>query len=223
MNEIAIIALDSIRANYSGLVTMVDTWFGRLIDTIDRAGLGENTLVAFLSDHGTNFADNPEGIIGKPADYMYPGTMCIPMMLRHPKRKAAGTTSDNFVYTLDIPATLLDFTGVSPLGEIEGQSLMPFFEQNGSFSEREYLTCRYGNSVWYKDHATWFFSGADFSGPRVFDLESDPDCTQNIADSASERIETAKARILADAKGEIPIYQRQDSTDALGRPEFSGK
>ena len=213
--------LISIRANYAGLVTMVDTWFGRLVDTIDRVGLRDNTMVIFLSDHGTNFADNAEGIIGKPADYMYPGTMCIPMILRHPENKGAGTISDAFVYTLDIPATVLDISGVSPIGQIEGQSLLPIVESSGTFKERDYLTCRYGNSVWYKDQTTWFFSQADFSGPRVFDLESDPDCTHNIAERAVDRIERAKRRILEDAGGEIPIYQRQKSTDALGRPEFS--
>ena len=213
--------LASIRANYAGLVTMVDTWFGRLVDTIDRVGLRDNTMVIFLSDHGTNFADNAEGVTGKPAEYMYPGTMCIPMILRHPQNKGAGTISDAFVYTLDIPATVLDLSGVSPLGQIDGQSLLPIVKSSGTFSERDYLTCRYSNSVWYKDQTTWFFSQADFSGPRVFDLESDPDCTQNIAERAADRIERAKHRIFEDASGEIPIYQRQKSTDALGRPEFT--
>ena len=39
--------LTSIKANYAGLVTLVDTWFGQLINTIDRLGLKENTLVVF--------------------------------------------------------------------------------------------------------------------------------------------------------------------------------
>ena len=30
--------IPSIRANYAGLVTMVDTWFGRLLETVDRLG-----------------------------------------------------------------------------------------------------------------------------------------------------------------------------------------
>ena len=37
-----------VKANYAGLVTLVDTWFGRLVDTIDRLGLRENTLIIFL-------------------------------------------------------------------------------------------------------------------------------------------------------------------------------
>ena len=100
--------LASIRANYAGLVTMVDAWFGKLIDTIDRLGLRENTLVIFLSDHGTNFADNPERIIGKPEYAMYPGTMDIPLIARHPEGKGAGTVNEELVYTLDVPATVLD-------------------------------------------------------------------------------------------------------------------
>ena len=51
-------SLESLKANYSGLVTLVDTWFGKLLDTLDEVGLRDNTLVVFMSDHGTNFADN---------------------------------------------------------------------------------------------------------------------------------------------------------------------
>ena len=54
--------MTSIKANYAGLVTLVDAWFGQLINTIDRLGLKENTLVVFLSDHGTNFGENADRI-----------------------------------------------------------------------------------------------------------------------------------------------------------------
>ena len=90
--------LPSVRANYAGLVTLVDTWFGKLVDTIDRLGLKENTLIVFMADHGTNFAENPDRVTGKPADYMYPGTMDLPLLLRHPTGAGAGTRCDEFVY-----------------------------------------------------------------------------------------------------------------------------
>ena len=62
-------------------------------------------------------------------------------------------------------------------------------------ASRDYLTCRYGNSVWYKDHRTWFFSQVDFEAPHVFDLEADPSCRENIASQASDRIEQAKNEV----------------------------
>jgi len=213
--------LPSIRANYAGLATMVDAWFGKLMDTLDRLGLRENTLVFFLSDHGTNFADNAERIIGKPADFLYPGTMDIPLMLRHPEGRGAGAVCDALVYSLDVPATVLAASGAEPVGEIEGQSLLPFAEGRDGFGLRGYLTCRYGNSVWYRDDATWFFSTVDFQGPRVFDLEADPACQHNIADRAADRMALARDRILADAGGELISYTRKGATDALGRPEFA--
>ena len=75
--------------------------------------------------------------------------------------------------------------------------------------------------MWYRDDRTWFFSRGDFSGARVFDLEADPDCQVDIAEGAEDRIGLARERILADAGGDIPIYVRQNATDALGRPVFA--
>ncbi|HCQ03209.1 MAG TPA: sulfatase, partial [Candidatus Latescibacteria bacterium] len=36
--------IESVKANYAGMVTMVDTWFGRLVDTLDRLRLKDRTL-----------------------------------------------------------------------------------------------------------------------------------------------------------------------------------
>lgn len=229
--------IPSIRANYAGLVTMVDTWFGRLLNTVDQLGLQDNTLVFFFSDHGTNFGDNPDKIMGKPADYMYPGTMDIPLLMRHPAGLGAGQVRDELVYTLDVPATILDAARQSSAGPVEGRSLLPLLEDAGGFNRREYLTCRYGNSVWYRDDRNWFFDSVDWQSPppgvsssgrprpvtRLFDLKSDPDCRVNIAGRSPERVALARERILADAGGRLNYYERHDSTDALGRPEFSSR
>lgn len=210
-------SLPSLRANYAGMVTMVDTWFGKLLDTVDQVGLRDSTLILFLSDHGTNFADNAERVVGKPADYMYPGTMDIPLMVRHPAGLGAGRTAEELVYTVDVPATIMAAAGVAPQGGLDGQNLMSLATPDGNFARREYLTCRYGDSVWYRDDTTWFFSTLEFTAPRVFDLESDPDCTRNIADRAPERIQLARTRILADAGGELRRFSQPVWTDAIGR------
>lgn len=70
---------------------MVDTWFGRLLDKLRETGKDGNTLVIFVSDHGTNFGDNPERVTGKPAGALYPGTMHIPLIVRHRSAKGRGS------------------------------------------------------------------------------------------------------------------------------------
>lgn len=214
---------------------MVDAWFGRLLDTVDQLGLQDNTLIFFFSDHGTNFGENPDKIIGKPADYMYPGTMNIPLLMRHPAGLGAGQVRNELVYTLDVPATILAVTGQQSADPIEGQNLLPLLEQNNAFRARDYLTCRYGNSVWYRDDRNWFFSTLDWQSTdpssrpgqppiaRLFDLETDPDCQDDIAARSPERVAVARERILNDAGGHLNYYERRDSTDALGRPQFSSR
>ena len=71
--------------------------------------------------------------------------------------------------------------------------------------------------MWYRDDRTWFFGSLEFEGPRVFDLEADPDCAVNIADKAADRIDLARARILADAGGELVRHANPHWTDAIGR------
>jgi len=108
--------------------------------------------VIFTSDHGTNFADNLEKVIGKPAGALYPGTMHVPLLIRHPEGKGAGKRYPGLTYTLDVPATVCAVAGTAPKDGLNGKNLLPLLE-GGPFASREYLTCRYSNSVWYRDDA----------------------------------------------------------------------
>jgi arylsulfatase A-like enzyme len=51
------------QADYSGLVTMCDRWFGHLYETMRVLGLLDRTLLIVTSDHGHSIGD--EGYIGK--------------------------------------------------------------------------------------------------------------------------------------------------------------
>lgn len=197
--------LRDIQAHYSGLVTMVDHWFGRLLAKLDETGQAESTYVFFVSDHGTNFADNLEKVTGKPAGAMYPGTMHIPLLLRHPGGAGAGKRYSELTYTLDVPATVCAVAGAAPEQGVDGKNLIDLLEGR-PFAAREYLTCRYSNSVWYRDDANWYFSGVDWNDPRLFDLEASEPFGRTIARAAAERVALARKRILEDAGGALPRY-----------------
>lgn len=208
--------LQDVQAQYAGLVTMVDHWFGRLLEKLEAIGQKENTLVIFASDHGTNFGDNLEKVTGKPAACLYPGTMDIPLLVRHPKGVAAGKRFKEFVYTLDIPSTVCAATGVKPEQGVDGKNLLDLLEGK-SFEGREYLTCRYSNSVWYGDEKNWYFSNIHWEYPRLFDLEADDPFGKTIAKEAPERIKLAQKRLLEDAGGALPAYPLK-GTDKVRAP-----
>jgi arylsulfatase A-like enzyme len=208
-------ALVDVKAHYSGLVTMVDHWLGQLLAKLKEVGKDRDTLVIFLSDHGTNFADNLEKAMGKPAACLYPGTMDVPLLVRHPGGKAAGKRLREFVYSLDVPATVCAVAGTAPKEPVEGQSLLPLLE-GADFRKREYLTCRYSNCVWYTDDKNWYFSDVHGNNPRLFDLEADKPFERTIAGKAPERVKLAWQRILEDAGGKLPIYPLRDTDKVKG-------
>ncbi len=215
-HPIAEAGLEDIKAHYSGLVTMVDHWFGKLLDKLEEIGRADRTLVMFVSDHGTNFADNLERVTGKPAGALYPGTMHIPLLVRHPNGAGAGKRFSQLVYTLDIPATVCAAAGTAPEDGVDGKSLLPLLE-GGHFEGREYLTCRYSNCVWYLDEKNWYFSNVHWENARLFDLEASDPFGQTVADQAPERIRLAQARIVEDAGGELPKYALKN-TDKVKAP-----
>lgn len=211
--------LRDIIAHYSGLVTLMDTWFGKLMTRLDQLGLRDNTWVIFAGDHGTNFADNPEHVVGKPARALYPGVMHVPLMIRHPQGTDAGFTVDDLTYLTDIPATIYDIASASPQDGLDGHSLMGYFHGSKP-ARRDYLTCRYSDYVWYRDDDYWVFCDLDGQNRHIFDLHTDPDCQHNIAgqtDAAQAAFDRAWQRILADAGGSLPDYRQQHHTEADGQ------
>lgn len=198
-------SLKDAQAQYAGLITMVDHWMGRLFDKLKETGKDESTLILMLSDHGTNFGDNLERVTGKPAGAMYPGTMNVPLFVRHPKRIAAGKRFREFVYSLDVPATVCAAAGTAPREGVHGKNLLALLE-GGHFSAREYQTCRYSNSVWYCDGKLWYFSNIHWENTRLFDMQSSNPFRENIAAKAPDQLAIARKRILEDAGGALPVY-----------------
>ena len=211
--------LEHIKAHYSGLVTLVDTWFGHFIDKLKRLGLWENSVIVFLSDHGTNFADNPEHVIGKPHYSLYPGVMHIPLIIHFPNGEGAGKRFDQLVYNIDVVATLYECAGIDPAKvKIDGQSLYPLVKQ-AKWKERKYLTSRYGDTLWYRDEKWWVIMEVSGKPRAVFDVQKDPNCQDNLVPPPADVVEKAWKHILYDAQGDLPVYKKVRWTDAVGRKE----
>ena len=205
-------------ANYSGMVTEVDTWFGRLLDKLDELNLSQNTVVIFTSDHGTNFADNPWEIMGKPHYSMWPGVMHLPLIVRWPGA-TPGRAVDALTYNLDATATVYDACGVSDHGTIDGQSLRPLLTGEGAWTRRPYVTCRFDDSLCCIDNEYWVRTNVHGEPGELFDVRRDPDCRHPLQWSEHPTVvQRGWDRLIADANGVFPIYDKKTykRTDAVG-------
>ncbi len=131
-----------LRAAYGAKLTMIDAWFGRVLDALDRQSLWERTAVIVLSDHGHYLGERD--IWGKPPVPVYRELGTVPLMVAwpgvEPRRVDALTT------TVDVHATIADLFAVTVDHVTHGRSLVPLVT-GGARSVRDHLLC----GVWGRE------------------------------------------------------------------------
>ena len=115
------------RAAYYGLVTTLDRSVGKIIDSLEAAGLRETTLLAYTSDHGDLCGEH--GLWWK--DSFYDGSVSVPLVWSFPGTIPPGTRLDTPVSLLDIAPTLTDFAEAPPLPAARGHSLRDMLQTGG--------------------------------------------------------------------------------------------
>ena len=87
---------------YYALVSWMDDNVGRILGALDEAGLTDDTIVVYSSDHGDNVG--ARGLWGK--SNMYEESVAVPLLMAHPDL-APGTCATP-VSLVDLAATIPD-------------------------------------------------------------------------------------------------------------------
>jgi arylsulfatase A-like enzyme len=103
-------------ADYYAAITALDEQFGRLLDGLAAAGLDENTIVVFTSDHGDQLWSH--GTMKK--QQPFEESIHIPLICRWPGRIPAGRRSDALVSIVDYAPTLCGLAGITPPEGVQG-------------------------------------------------------------------------------------------------------
>ena len=130
-HDTAAVALDdpdnmrALRRAYFGLVTYVDRKLGELLAALEAAGEAESTVVVFLSDHGDMLGERR--MVQKRCFYEW--SVRVPLVLRLPGGRGAGTVVEEPVSLLDLLPTLLDLVGYDDVRlPADGRSLAPLVD-----------------------------------------------------------------------------------------------
>ena len=114
-----------IQAKYYAMIAQIDDQFARIIETLDKTGQRDNTLIIFTSDHGESLGDH--GLVEKGCRF-YEGLVRIPLIFSFPNKFKANHQCKGLVELLDLSATMLDYAGLEVPEYHQGQTLRPFLE-----------------------------------------------------------------------------------------------
>ena len=113
--------LDHIIAAYDAEIRSVDQAFAILLAGLEGLGLDDDALIVFTSDHGEEFGEH--GVVGWHSHTLYDELLRVPLVIRFPGGRYAGTTVNAQVRLLDLAPTVLGVAGVDVPEGFEGVDL----------------------------------------------------------------------------------------------------
>lgn len=166
------------KAHYLGEVACIDFNVGRLMAALEYAGVLENTIVVFTTDHGEYVGEH--GIYAK--NQLYETAYRVPFIVRVPPSSPRARTVSRFLTTVDVEQTLLGLMGVEASGDEQGRDASRLLRAE-EFSDWQDEAFIYGAAFDRAGIITLEFQLAYVRGARdhiLFDRRSDPLQTRNL-------------------------------------------
>ncbi len=213
-----------IRANYGAKLAMIDAWFGRLLDELDRQGRWDDTAVVLCTDHGHYLGE--QGTWGKPAVPIRRTLGHIPLLIAWPG--VAPGTRDALTTTVDLHATLADVFGVQAAHRTHGESLIPVIESEHAWVRDWVLAGVWGREVQVITDTGFRFSRAPVGDNAPLSMWSNRWSTMPIHAFPEIRLPRPDKRAWLDHMpgSDVPVIRQPfDQSDALpfwAASSFSG-
>jgi len=187
----------AVRRLYYAKISHVDAWVGRILDTLAKRGLLDETFILFWSDHGERLCDRGGLFKG----VFYDEVVRVPLILRRPDGIGAGKVATTLCETTDLKPTLLAAAGLEVEGCF-GAPLLPCMEHptmavhEAVFSEIEHAGRR---ATMVRTGRYKMVLDEQANTLQLFDLAADPAEVLNLAGREDARPVEAqlRERILA--------------------------
>ncbi|MFC6548770.1 sulfatase [Cohnella cellulosilytica] len=178
-----------IRAAYWAMVEAIDEQVGRMIETLERTGERDNTMVIFMSDHGEMLGDH--GIYLK-GPHFYEPAVHVPLIVSYPGVWPQGRRCSGLVELTDLAPTLLEAAGLPIHPGMQGSSLLPLLQGTAAgHPHRASVYCEFYNANAKQGGVGGFatmvrteryklvrYHGRDEG--ELYDLAADPDERNNL-------------------------------------------
>ncbi|HBE00959.1 MAG: arylsulfatase [Spirochaetes bacterium GWF1_41_5] len=131
-----------LRATYYGMCSRIDHQFGLVMNALRQAGIYNDSVVFFFSDHGDYTGDY--GVVEKSQNSFEDVLTRVPLVIKPPKNVPVKPGVRSALTELvDFPATVFDLAGIKPDYTHFGKSLVPLFAEDNPH-HRDAVFCEGG-------------------------------------------------------------------------------
>jgi arylsulfatase A-like enzyme len=169
---------------YMASVRFMDEQVGRLLNTLDRLDLREETIVVFLSDHGYNLGEHD--CWSKVS--LWEGSVRVPLIISVPGYKnTSGSTCKSVIELIDLYPTLTELCDYSEIQPkiLQGTSLVKYLENNRLSADKGAFTISYGGKdatlIWKNWRYNRWGEDVAINNEELYDHVSDPEESVNLA------------------------------------------
>ncbi|ULL15274.1 arylsulfatase [Paenibacillus sp. H1-7] len=184
---------------YDGGISYMDKHVGELLQTLRGLGIEDEVTFIISADHGESMGE--QGIYMEHASATEP-VHHIPLIIKAPGITQPGTVCDEFVYNVDVIATITEMTGLTVPGGWDGRSFMPAL-RGEHWAGRDYLVMDHGlytcqravrDRKWH--YIRTYHPGLyRFDPVTLYDMENDPFQLDNAAERYPDIVKEMDHRI----------------------------
>lgn len=183
--------LDHIVALYDATIRSMDAAFEDLIGFLKDNDLYDTSLIIFTSDHGEEYGER--GRIAVHGPTLHDEVIRVPLIVKMPYDRFAGTVVEQHVGSIDIVPTILDVLGIEAPSHFEGASLMHLVRGIESKARPILSETLKGKLASLRDGSWKLHRGSRAS--RLFDLATDPSESTDVAADHEETVDRMLAEI----------------------------
>lgn len=103
-------------ARHYSNIELMDQWVGGILDELEDAGLLDNTIIFFFSDHGDG--------LPRMKRWVYDSGLHVPLIIRWPDGRNAGSINDDLISFIDFAPTMLSLIGQPIPAHLQGQAFL---------------------------------------------------------------------------------------------------